>query len=698
MIKKLSYLLLLISSISCGHLHEHYLTTSFSELRQGSFPSKKIIASTTRFNPIKKEIFSIAKESPPLVVDFGDARFAKKYPTLADKKVAFFQTKDQRIIALDLASYSILWERNVSLSKDKSFANMHIDNETMLIYGSHLKGVYSLSLDGKSFAENNFFDEKDDRGDKRYTCRPSGVVDLQSSSYYLACTRLTFFRGIDGFISYAQKGDQGISSGVVFKVELDTSGSVSLNGKATPFYTAPKSDDPFSGYNAGIYMSAGGMAKVNDQLIFSVGNGSYIPSLKNFASSLLKLSTNFEEVEHIPTILPRSMEALVQNIDFSSAPPALIKMPNGTFGATLTKDGWLRIFDSDHFEKGFLDRYLISAIGNYSQVTMTAIDDENFEIIVLAPVGRINVIGDDRTIIPESILNAQNRKFKLKRCLGYLKKANDSNDLALIYSGYNDNNYLVVDKAGGDIFTSLEWPSFVQQVPYWGQFWNAYIPFGNYELLSDVQSDWLQSGFAISKYSRSIIRSTKYPSNYYVPNYSFAWTPLYLLSEKEREESVYSSNSAVITIHKEDLKQLKTTMQSYECKHRAPKDYEALFDVHFEPYRDEEEIDWALHSFKVSTKTLKLEHNWQMTGTEEVYPARAHVISSYNPDRPSKGYVFASFDYGLENMALWVVDRSNRSIVKKVIVPGKMHFSQPLVIDNKLFVATSKGLHLFEID
>lgn len=694
MIRVLTFLL---SIPFYSNVHAHYTTFSYSNLRSGSINLPLKVSTRSKLIHSQYKAFASAKEAPPLIINFGDPHYYERFPKYKSKKIAFFQTVKEELVALNLDDGNIIWNKTIPFMRHLSFANMHIDTTLFRIYGATRKGVFSISLDGSNYRENNFFTKDNDVLHNRHLCRPKGVSHTNQAGkhhYYLACHWGPFNK------EYAPKAKEHYdSSGKIYKVALDKNGDIIQDQSPQEFITTPKTSHPLSGYHGGVWMSGAGIAATENFILFNSGNGSYIPNEKNYASSVLRIGfekfdlykTKQDNVGHLPTVLPESMEAFVQNIDLSASSPALVKTATGYIGATLGKDGWLRIFDPEHFTRGFTDKKLITALGAYGQAIWIPKKDV-YELLVFSYVGDISKVGKESTIILASDLKNEKRSLLQKKCLGWVNTKGTNKKVHLLYSGVSDDNFLLLDDQGADIFTSPKRPDFIEPLSISKTFWDSYIRLRTFSSLPKLRKEWKQGKAFVQKIERQPVTYKLFGSTYFPPPYSFSWHPSYL--HENQNSIVFQTHYPVITIHDSDLIRSKSSQSNFfECSKKPGKDFEQVYQVELDSYVKEEDAFWKVRAYEVSPTDYKLKEKWVFTKPDPKALPLSSPSAFYDSNDPDQAYLILTFTLPGEKTLLQILDTKTRSIIAHAQISGTMHFSQPIVFQNTIFVPTSTGVH-----
>lgn len=686
-------------------------TFGYDAMRSGAVPSPLRADGPGRFHEIPFPWGSDANEHPPLYVNGT----RDPVPGALGRHLLIFGARGSRIVAVDLDERRAAW--SLALGRGEVQSTPVVDLERGILYFLTIDiappgpgeaifprnghALHAVRLDGTGLRSR----EVDLR---RLLGQPPDAAPPSWSHYAFCKTALTLYEDagahslLQGCSVAPRYGEVRGVRGLLLAVDLDDAGWFREPASLRTFSPTPPTDDPRTGYDAGIWNAGSGPTVLPDgAVLVAVGNGLLLPEEESYGCSVIRLDG--------ATLRPRAVvsgdpvfysvdsldsnECWALNRDLGSSAVAAVEADGRIVAAVAGKDARLRVFDPDALPGADPDRRVeVEGVGKRGQPAI--LRDAAGRVRVFAAGRQIDqTLATEYWIAPEGEAPASgDAEVRHLACLGWAPDpAPGAPSLDRHYSGRlrRDSVVLPSSSISAGRIRSFRNEFGLESISLGGtRLWSPYARTARIGGAPAAAARAAPAGFAWRGWNvyfhaeRGGLFSL--PADFAERGGALAQELLAGAVLVERTDAMLlvaaaasgadGCGDAPLPGHRR--------LELYELRDRGPR-----------------ANGWVVASFDVARGPgLGLERRWEHRGDMAYRPHIASPSLTIDPDGMA-GLVFFTVHERDDATAsrLLVFDAGDGRLIDRAFFVGTPHFSMPLVVGERVYVATSlHGLKVFE--
>lgn len=664
---------LVFSKQDGNNLHKTSLLSN--DLKNGEFVHKNYFAGS---------------KFQPLYINFKNEKIlSKKFPIFKDKQILFIlkiQDKNnnfteftalnletlQEVISIPLELHFGLSTGIISTKHGKFYFLSRVNGKKKIRvegnqYWEGLNYINSIDLNGKSLQRIPLDLDKINQSiySKKYKAN--------LSNYFISCkTALNGNFSEDNFITFGCSNGKYYSmeknlKGSLFKFKINKNGEIDQSSLKV-FFPAGKSNNLRESRDSGVYLAGAAPTIFKDHILFTSGNGAFKRKSDNYGCSLIKLNRHtFKFEQALPQSEEDFGECYFYNTDYSASGVSTFKDTSGEYASIRSKDGNLSLFNIKDFHK--VDE---QKIGNKSYGAPTFFSKNDQSYIVSSSYSE-KIVPQKKTyqVIGtfEQAVFLKKYKYKKGKCIGHLPK-NSKKKVQFLYSGNFRGHLLQVEDKSSlyKEITNLYSTSFLGIFPFnpGNRQWAKY---------KDLEISINQPDGKID--DRFILINVPYILDIWVIKSNFESSIL--------DESLKHPPIQYLRLKKDNCNTEIKGFEKVYLFYKDPPENEFLND--------------SIKTFKVSSETkLQFENNYQLSDLSILHRTNFPVYKTKDGDHI---YLFTYSSNHNEKLVnhLGVLDLGTFKLLRSFEITGTQHFSNILIIDNKIVVPTiDKGINFLSLD
>ncbi len=698
-------------------------TFGYDSLRSGAVLSS---LSARNYSPLTVHDLPFTKGSSHVMPIYlnGDQDFVPAGAQIEGRKVIYFGTEN-RFNAFDIEQNRIIWSLELPLREVGQTPVIDVRRGKIYFSASARTGaaptkpwarqglrirLYSVNLDGSDL---NGFDFELDAlvypGQSSDAVTPANIMRCRTSLGLNdhANSHYVFFGcGMDAKAAPHHYGNLRGARGVLIAAYLDDSGELLGRESVASFTPSEMGDNPLTGFDSGIWNTGSGPSLLpGNQLLVTTGNGPFVPQENNFGCSVVKLDGARLEPASDRGATFYSMdnrgfnECHVSNMDLASSSVSTIETRGQLYSAVVGKDGHLKVFNPEDLPGDDPDKKTEVLIGRevFGQPSMLLDPDGNVQVIA---GGRLSYAfyrgGADyvtATLAQSEYL--KKRGFRRGACIGLASshERTGAPRLALHYSGHIRNDHLTLPM-GTEVQAQITGGTFPVADWFEAAAANQTGSIGRYKFLEPVaftlESDFNDPppGYELAplklyaamrgglfSFPEALLRDQKFKFRSLAPRF-FKAAPL-----RGRGSFPDEYGSVLLT--------RRADREGY-CGNINDPAYERLylFDI---PEQDER-AGWGMNAFSISDN-YQLTKKWSYVRDDGTTHSHSNMVTTYTDGGDPGLVVFVVEDSSLSHLVL--LNSQAGELIDQVGFSGRVHFSMPLIVDEKIYLATTDGIKLF---
>lgn len=612
----------------------------------------------------------------------------------ANKNILIFGTYDNEIKAYDLKTKSILWTFKYEIAL---LTTPVYDPENKIIYAlmtnTQDMRLIALDLDGKllsslivevleNYHENNPKLTPDDIS-MVYNRTALGLNKINKKPYLFFATTNSKGSASKYLEKNAKYGMTKGVTGLVMAYFLEEDGKFSKN-KPMLFFTNKISDDKYSGFNSGVYLSGSAITLLDDNsLILATGNGYTNPTKHQYGCSLLKLNGSnlklFNENSYYSVDSKGYQECFNNSIELTSSYPVAINHQNKYYYWLIDKSSNLYFFTEKNGNLTLADKL------TYAQLET----DSSYPIYsggnIFIADNEVNIITRsnnhwDYTEAKKIVSDISNENFlkeigyQKQECLGVLnKKGNKEDEIKFYFTGPNTQHYLIGKSIINKKVTNPQ--------------------LSQYEELKGIQSttvkDWYTPYLELNTIGHSVDK------NVTLKNYPLRKFQIYALTKKRGKRflkflSAYTPPEAqkgteVIPIKKNSFNFFYNQTDEIDC-HSVSDQYKKIY-IYKKPNRKLAK-GFVLKNYKYQNGLKKV---WDLKSNNNDHIYKNSLITLINSEKDTRHTLFTALNNDTGDSYLYIVDSKEPKIIARKKFKGIMHFSHLIYTKYGIFIPTQEN-------
>ena len=555
--------------------------------------------------------------------------------------------------------------RTTERGPEKHLIQANLNGEILKIVNVNLDGVYSRLYPNL---------DTSDWGKVQWCKTALGLNDATTPSYIFFGCSMQAGRN-------HKYGNKRGPTGMVLAYKLDEHGIVNDGASEKVFFASRMTSNPWTGYDSGIYNLGSGPTVLDDgSLLVATGNGPVFFEDLNFGCSIVKLDASLTPARNLNSKFqafsiegPGINECWFKNNEYASSSVSTTR--NSQYGATVTKDGHLEVFDIDNMNPG-RENVASIKIGQRQTYGQPAILEtaNGMQIIANATRRGREIKLRDKFLATKAQLSSIPDLHDYT-CYGWLMtEGRDGHDkLLLLYSGRGRNDYANVNSSSSVYkkLTTFRDDTFGRSE---GDYhitghWAPYLSIGDlgYSVPPDTMID--DENVKLEKLN-----------------------PLEFIDGSTNRESVNSLREDLGTYVLKNLDQNRDCEKGFDLNEYTPIYYVDRRKT-IQPASPDQIVS---ASFNEQNGSLTLD--WEHTLSNGERLQRFHPMIS--TDGNSKNPIVLGFSYeenSPDKSILLLINGTNGNEISRYTVDGRVHFSMPLVFDELVIVPTTKGMQVFEV-
>lgn len=452
-------------------------------------------------------------------------------------------------------------------------------------------------------------------------------------------------------------------------------------------------EDPYTGFNSGIFMAGGKAPLLKENLILiATGNGPALPLKGNFGCSLVLLDgKNFKPVKKYPHFMtqddPDTSECFHSNTDLSSSAPVIAE--SGLIGSAKDKLGNVYFYNPLKLPAQASKAVVIEprktfGINGMPSYGGGAFFKSNNKIIAISLIGsRRNYRSYLAYTTREHGRYYTQKGYVENKCIGLIKKNGQKQQLLANYYSGDVMRYSIV--ANENHRHELEERKFV---------YNAAIKNIVKTAISDYKvplilrhyigyglekNETVPPGFSLQPLKVHLSLRTKL--NPAVEEYQNEFGQVSSYKETKNLYPLFSTENYIL---------LKNTSNN-ECPSYDSNKYVALYEYELKIKSDVGYVLMA-HEFN-SEKELLPRLLWKSEGKSKYEPARASIHVLFSQQSGQRFVVFNTVNMENQERHLNIIDASSGELLRQIALPGSLHFSSfTPTLESLILTTAEKGL------
>ena len=374
---------------------------------------------------------------------------------------------NRSIISYNIDKRSISWEKSIPNdgNTSQSVPILNIKNKKIYFRTIHYKElskkktpkreithyIVQIDLDGKNMKSfyidiaSLFPEQLQISAKERISCKTAlSLLQTEDSNLlYLGCGM--------GFVrthNFLYGENQGLS-GLVISFLLDDHGDIIPPSPYRAFKTSKPTKSKNYGYDSGIYLLGGNFPILPDtSLLIGTGNGPVDFDKENFGCSVLNLDKNLNIVKNAnetPKVFTLydnvSGECWSRNDEYSSSTITYEELNGKIIAVAMGKHGNITFFDTQKMDQKNIYKITFRQKNNrarYGNIPVWKTNNKKLRFYFFVPPS----FRTEATLLTKELLS-QYRVLK-KNCYGFVSREEEGREVALYYSGDRRKDYIVV--------------------------------------------------------------------------------------------------------------------------------------------------------------------------------------------------------------------------------------------------------------
>ena len=599
----------------------------------------------------------------------------KRFPQIANRDIIFFATKHEHIKAVDINSGEVLWE----------VADLPVHSSPYLIpsfgklYFKNYRVITSINLDGTE-ANTISLDiaSKMPPGttSKNSFCNTALGFNSKYNYLFWGCSGENYQ---DDDFNYGKKG----SVGYLVALYLGKFGNFISNNNFKLYIPTQITSSPFSGFNTGIWNVGSGPTLLDDNetILISTGNGPFNPDTKNWGCSLLRLNAkSFQLDTNTPNFVGLNDrgfdECFHLNIDLASSAVSSIKHKDRYYSISIAKNGIFFIVDPLHIPKEkdrqFQQITYAQKETHFGQANLYVQEEKLHALMTtsLRPWTFPNLLATPDTI--KKISEITKYQYYQQQCIGYISSVKtNAAPLSIYYSGRIRKNLLLAPDDSKFTHTLIN-----PKAPYFmDKYHHVYNPHYSGPKFWPNFKKILSIGYSV-------------PANYMHKHFILqdiainTPNPLFMLFAQPLAEVQNDQETTIM----EQYKILRTPGNN-PCALPAPPNFKKVFN--YSQAKDRPlKAPWYINSVTIdSNNQHRVEWTYYPSSQDTILPNTNYAVAT-TPDQKSGYAIITAQKLNSDKSELNLINTKTGKLIAKHEFIGALHFSMPLIVDKKIFIAT----------